>query len=478
MTSDLLVQPLAHDLAEELRVRNLRSARLAAFLAAALLPPGIALDWLNDASIVTEFAAVRISAAGACLLVGLLTYTRMFGRHPSVAFILIIALCGGALGYMSHRLAGFASPYYVGIIQVIFAVAVLTYWSWVRTAAACLALALVWLIPALVEGPSQNVAAFANISFAVMICIMIAVVSAGAKHRATIREHMANRALARAARETADALAAARAGRERSEALLGQVTQMRQERLSWLENVARFLQHELKNQIVAVTTSIDLAHSGESLSANRIYLDRARRSLDRMRALVSSTTEATSLDAALAVDQMDLVDCSGVTVDRVTAFQQLHASRHFTLSLRPGLAVEGNEERLAQLLDKLLSNAVEHSPPDAEIRVELRRANDGWIELSVENEGDALPADKERIFEAFLSSHEHADNLGLGLFVARSIACNHGGRITAEDLKDGVGARFLVRLPEAGKEKAVADENRSRPKRVDVPCRNEDQPPQ
>ena len=76
MTSDLLVQPLAHDLAEELRVRNLRSARLTAFLAAALLPPGITLDWLNDAPIVPEFAAVRISAAGACLLVGLDLYDR------------------------------------------------------------------------------------------------------------------------------------------------------------------------------------------------------------------------------------------------------------------------------------------------------------------------------------------------------------------------------------------------------------------
>ena len=66
--------------------------------------------------------------------------------------------------------------------------------------------------------------------------------------------------------------------------------------------------------------------------------------------------------------------------------------------------MDGNEERLAQLFDKLLNNAAEHSAPDAENRVTLRRSGGSHFELSVENEGDLLPQDKERIFEAFVSS--------------------------------------------------------------------------
>jgi signal transduction histidine kinase len=197
-----------------------------------------------------------------------------------------------------------------------------------------------------------------------------------------------------------------------------------------------------------------------------------------MRGLVSSATEATSLEAALAADEMDAVDLSALVADRVLAFQQLHPSRQLLLSLKPGLFIHGNEERLAQLLDKLLNNAVEHSAPDAEIRVAFRRTENHWIELNVENECDPLPEDKERIFEAFVSSQRRPENLGLGLFVAQSIACNHGGRIFAEDLPGGRGARFVVRLPEAAKETSAAEVKASRVERIHRPARDEDQPPQ
>ena len=236
--------------------------------------------------------------------------------------------------------------------------------------------------------------------------------------------------------------------KNRTQALLEDITTMRHERLAWLENLARFLRHELKNQIVAVGTSIDLAQTGDSMEANAIYLSRAQKSLDRMRGLVSSATEATSVEAALVGDEVEQVDVSALVAERVLTFQQLHPSRQLVLHPKPGLFVQGNEERLAQMLDKLLTNAVEHSASDAEIRVALRRAGDDWLELLVENEGDALPNDKARIFEAFVSSQARAGNLGLGLFVAQSIARNHGGSITAEDLSTGRGARFVVRLPE------------------------------
>ncbi len=235
--------------------------------------------------------------------------------------------------------------------------------------------------------------------------------------------------------------------KEQTRGLVERVTSLRQERVTWLENLASFLRHELKNQIVAVGTSIELAQSGESPSANQIYLERAQRSLNRMRGLVSSATEATSLEAALAVEEMGRVDLSALVMDRIGAFQLLRPSQQLALKLTSRLAVNGNEERLAQLVDKLLNNAHEHLVEGGEIRLELRCPGPDLVELIVENDGDALPHDKERIFEAFVSSHRTADNLGLGLFVAQSIARNHGGGITAEDVPNAAGARFVVTLP-------------------------------
>lgn len=436
-----------HSLAEEFRRRNLRAARLAAFFGVILMPPGIPLDWLNDAALAPEFATLRLSVAAACFVIGALTYTRWGESHPSVAAAAVVLLCGTALAYMAHRLGGFASPYYAGVVQVIVAIAVLTYWSVLGTVVACATLLLAWLVPAVIEGPTSDLPAFANNLFALLIIIIMSVVGAAARYRATIREHRASEKLALAIEETSQALALAQEERAQAESLLQQLSRVRAERMAWLENLARFLRHELKNQIVAVGTSIDLAQSGDSLDANRIYLERAQRSLGRMRGLVSTATEATSLEAALAVDEVERVDLGALVADRVLTFQQLHPSRQLVLRTKPGLFVMGNEERLAQLLDKVLHNAVEHSAADAEIRVALRRFNDDWIELSVENEGDELPKDRERIFEAFVTSQTRPENLGLGLFVAQSIARNHGGLIRAEDLPQATGARFVLRLP-------------------------------
>lgn len=235
--------------------------------------------------------------------------------------------------------------------------------------------------------------------------------------------------------------------KQRSEGLLSRVTDLRVERLTWLENLAGFLRHELKNQIVAMGTSIELAADGASLEVNRRYLERANRSLNRMRGLVSSATEATTLEAALVVEDTERVDLSALVADRAQALRQQNPSRKIDLDLKPALSIEGNEGRLAQLLDKLLDNALEHSEPDAEIRVALRSSDGDWFEISVENEGDALPEDKDRIFEAFVSTRSRPENLGIGLFVARCIARNHGGLIFAEDLPSTEGARFVLRLP-------------------------------
>ena len=100
------------------------------------------------------------------------------------------------------------------------------------------------------------------------------------------------------------------------------------ERLTWLEDLARFLRHELSNQIVAVSTSIDLAKRGGTSPATDTYLQRAQRSLGRMRGLVSSATEATSLEAALTVDETERLDLSSVVMNRVSTFQQSHPERN------------------------------------------------------------------------------------------------------------------------------------------------------
>jgi signal transduction histidine kinase len=232
-------------------------------------------------------------------------------------------------------------------------------------------------------------------------------------------------------------------------ALLERVGVMREERLTWLESLARFLRHEMRNKIVAIATSLDLAESSPADTEPERYLRRARRSLVSMTRLVERATEATSLEAALALESLERVDMSMVVGERVVLFRRAHPKRRFRADVPSGVEIRGQEDRIGQLLDKLLENAVRHASSDGEIRVSLAQ-HDGEVVLAVENTGAPLPPNRDRLFDAFVSGANGDSgprNLGLGLFVAKAVAEAHGGEIVALDARDAPGARFEVSFP-------------------------------
>ena len=240
----------------------------------------------------------------------------------------------------------------------------------------------------------------------------------------------------------------------RSDELVQQVTTLRHERLNWLENLARFLRHELKNQVVAIGTSLSLLQTTESAPDPQPlrYAGRARKSLDRMDRLLQSATEATSVEAALGIESRERVNLSAIVNERLMTIRQAHPSHEFRGNIEESIHLEGNEDRLVQLLDKLLNNAVEHSTDGGQIRLALRQDGSSAV-LTVENDGDPLPSDKKALFEPFVTvgkSNRSAENVGLGLFVAKVIAEAHGGTIQALDRTDPPGARFEVHFPVVG----------------------------
>lgn len=101
-------------------------------------------------------------------------------------------------------------------------------------------------------------------------------------------------------------------------------------------------------------------------------------------------------------------------------------------------------DRLRQALVNLVQNAIQASPANGRVCVEMSQQPDG-IRFAVEDEGAGIPPENlERIFEPFFS--RRPDGTGLGLTLARQIAESHGGSLTAEN-RPGQGARFILKLP-------------------------------
>ncbi|HEV2284523.1 MAG TPA: ATP-binding protein, partial [Steroidobacteraceae bacterium] len=104
---------------------------------------------------------------------------------------------------------------------------------------------------------------------------------------------------------------------------------------------------------------------------------------------------------------------------------------------------------IVQMLDKLIENAVDFSPPGSIITVRLRLEPAAAV-LEVENSGPPLPSEAPgRLFESLWQSRGGGDSrphFGLGLYIVRLIAEFHEGSAAAGNLPGGGGARFTVRL--------------------------------
>ncbi|MCY1181646.1 Sporulation kinase A [compost metagenome] len=116
----------------------------------------------------------------------------------------------------------------------------------------------------------------------------------------------------------------------------------------------------------------------------------------------------------------------------------------------PHHVVEGDPQRLAQVLINLLSNARDASPAGSAIRVRSE-ASEHTVDLIVEDEGSGIPkAIMDRLFEPFFTTKDPGKGTGLGLALVYSIVEEHYGQITIESPADSEhqrGTRIRVTLP-------------------------------
>jgi dedicated sortase system histidine kinase len=223
---------------------------------------------------------------------------------------------------------------------------------------------------------------------------------------------------------------------------------------AYLEAMAGRLSHELRTPIAVVRSSLEnLKLSGDDSAR---YIERAEQGLARLSRILERMTEASRLEQSLSAVERGRYDLAGVVRGCVEGYRIAYPQAAFVLELPPRrVEVEGAADLAAQLLDKLVENAVDFSRPGEPVRVALED-NGGAAALTVSNKGPLLPDKmRTRLFESMISvraaSGTPTPHLGLGLYVARLIAQFHGGTIAASNLPSGDGVALGVRLPLAWK---------------------------
>lgn len=234
---------------------------------------------------------------------------------------------------------------------------------------------------------------------------------------------------------------------------LEQLTRRLEGHLRFIESFASDVSHEFKNPLASIRSATEMLAEVEDPADRERLLAVAQREVARMERLLSGVREITEIDARLDVEAAKPVDL-GALLSEVAEGFRLRGGRDVGIDLRlpaEPVVVHASPERLGQVFENLLDNAVGFSPPGGAVTLELGR-EDGVAAVTVADRGPGIPEGHlDRIFDRFFSyrpgePRSRNGHTGLGLAIARAITEGYGGTIAARNRQEG-GAAFEIRLP-------------------------------
>jgi signal transduction histidine kinase len=209
------------------------------------------------------------------------------------------------------------------------------------------------------------------------------------------------------------------------------------------------LSHDLRSPLSAITAGAALlAASANDDPRQARVAARILHSAQRMERMIADLLDLTRTRLGGAIPlKRARVDLQQLCDEVLLEIQAAHPDVVVHFAASGDLTGEWDADRLAQVVSNLLGNAVQHGD-GGPIRLDVR-GEDAAIQLSVHNDGSAIPAAAQAsIFEPLARGNSDGvtDSIGLGLFIARAIVTGHGGDIRLRSAV-GVGTTFEVVLP-------------------------------
>jgi signal transduction histidine kinase len=214
--------------------------------------------------------------------------------------------------------------------------------------------------------------------------------------------------------------------------------------------------HELRTPLTSVTGYLDIVLAEEAGPINqeqRHYLDVIDRNTQRLQRLVGDLLFVAQVEAGTLSLEHGPVDLGSVVRASIEAAQPQADKKGvlLTAEVDPMSMEDGDADRLGQLLDNLVLNALKFTPETGRVTVRARRIEGERALIEVADTGMGISAeDQEHLFERFYradaATQSAIPGIGLGLSICQAIAEGHGGSIGVES-EVGRGTTFRVELP-------------------------------
>ena len=212
--------------------------------------------------------------------------------------------------------------------------------------------------------------------------------------------------------------------------------------------------HELRTPLTTIKGYTQLlAQTIADLPAEErtTYLNAVLGEIDRMMGLISELLDVSRIETNRLQIHPQPIRWVEFLERRASAFRVQNPARSIRFdSKATDISVIADPDRMRQVIDNLLSNALKYSPDGTEVEIYVT-VEAGTTQTSVIDHGIGIPKDEipqlfERFHRARNVSSRYYGGLGLGLYIARAIIEAHSGTISVES-EEGKGSRFTVRLP-------------------------------
>ncbi len=242
---------------------------------------------------------------------------------------------------------------------------------------------------------------------------------------------------------------------------ISEMTNSLYQRIEAIESFAADVSHELKNPLTSLRSAVETLPLAKTEESKKRLMDVVQHDVRRLDRLITDISDASRLDADLARDDSGQVNLAVLLENIVAASRDMRRKKQIEIVLtinkgraaNPTFLVPGHDTRLGQVINNLIDNAASFVPAiGGKVSIGLAR-NKNTIIMVIEDNGPGIQAENlDRVFERFYTDRSETDgfgqNSGLGLSISRQIIEAHGGKIRAENRRDGVsGARFIVMLP-------------------------------
>lgn len=231
---------------------------------------------------------------------------------------------------------------------------------------------------------------------------------------------------------------------------ISELRRLERMRRDFVSNVS----HELKTPLTSIQAYADTLLDGalEDAEHNQAFLQRIVQQSERLQSLIMDLLSLAKIEA-----QEEVFDIQPVSVDEAI---RACADGHLAIADAKGVALKwsadsalsvlSDPDGLSQILDNLVDNALNYTPPGGEVRIECRREGECCV-MTVEDTGIGISRDQQaRIFERFYRADKarsrEVGGTGLGLAIVKHLAQAFGGRVSVVS-ELGAGSAFEVRLP-------------------------------